>query len=331
MGEASMSSQQRAAAPISPGSPTRPSLIATTKSTVDAVVAAGTVLYVLGFLSWACYAWTHDFGISPSPQAQYFVAGLVPGLLLAMFIGGLRVIGWLRERLRRAPTDAEVRAATRVAGVGMALFFGGGALGLILKRTAVGHSSFVEVLQYSGMIVMFGSFFFSPGALERRFARGAAWFLRSMRRSWSWLDSSSMWTAYFQTCQRNLAVPKRYASSWIWKRRACPRRPCARTSAGRPRQQRVRSGHSRSGLSQPLATSCSCWTGIRTRLRAQTGSSGRTISGFASRASLRPFQAMPAQASSLGRASLATLRILVRVSSQIRECNLCADSSGSIA
>jgi hypothetical protein len=175
MGEASMSSQQRAAAPISPGSPTRPSLIATTKSTVDAVVAAGTVLYVLGFLSWACYAWTHDFGISPSPQAQYFVAGLVPGLLLAMFIGGLRVIGWLRERLRRAPTDAEVRAATRVAGVGMALFFGGGALGLILKRTAVGHSSFVEVLQYSGMIVMFGSFFFSPGALERRFARGAAW------------------------------------------------------------------------------------------------------------------------------------------------------------
>ena len=58
-------------------------------STRDGVLMSISALYVLGYGVWSYYAWSHGLGLRPAVDAQYFVAGIVPALLLAaVFAGG---------------------------------------------------------------------------------------------------------------------------------------------------------------------------------------------------------------------------------------------------
>lgn len=58
-------------------------------STRDGVLMSISALYVLGYGVWSYYAWSHGLGMRPAVDAQYFVAGIVPALVLAaVFAGG---------------------------------------------------------------------------------------------------------------------------------------------------------------------------------------------------------------------------------------------------
>jgi len=45
----------------------------------DALLALGGVLYVLGYASWALYAWRRSIGLLPALEAVILIAGLYHG------------------------------------------------------------------------------------------------------------------------------------------------------------------------------------------------------------------------------------------------------------
>lgn len=48
----------------------------------DATLAAGGILYALGYTLWSLYAWRYHLGPVPALRAQYFVAGIVFAIII---------------------------------------------------------------------------------------------------------------------------------------------------------------------------------------------------------------------------------------------------------
>ncbi len=49
----------------------------------DIALAAGGILYALGYTVWSVYAWRYHLGPVPALRAQYFVAGIVFAIIIA--------------------------------------------------------------------------------------------------------------------------------------------------------------------------------------------------------------------------------------------------------
>jgi uncharacterized membrane protein len=68
--------------------------LARAKASIDGLVTVATAVYALGYFSWAYYSWDRGLGLPPGLEGQYFIAGIVPALLLILL--ALTVIGLAR-------------------------------------------------------------------------------------------------------------------------------------------------------------------------------------------------------------------------------------------
>jgi hypothetical protein len=67
----------------------------------DAVLFLGTTVYVLGYLTWAVYSADQGLGVLPPLEGQYFLAGVVPLLLVIFAIAALWAIAPLSDPAAR--------------------------------------------------------------------------------------------------------------------------------------------------------------------------------------------------------------------------------------
>lgn len=59
----------------------------------DALLLGAGALYLLGYLTWALYGLMNGIGFIPVLDAQYFAAGILPAILLGIFVIAIR---WIR-------------------------------------------------------------------------------------------------------------------------------------------------------------------------------------------------------------------------------------------
>jgi hypothetical protein len=129
----------------------------------DAALFGATIVYALGYLTWCFYAWRHQLGFLPPLEGQYFVAGIAPGLLLAIaFV--------LYKRLEPAPTATARTAALRKAR--FALLVGGifGIVGWISQDALSASHGFLAVLFWGGFALIALSWYFVLRGEERQTA-----------------------------------------------------------------------------------------------------------------------------------------------------------------
>jgi hypothetical protein len=141
------------------------------KSWIDLLVAAATVVYALGYLSWAVYSWDRGLDLPPALEGQYFIAGFVPALLVVVLLLIVAGLAKLRTRLSAPAKKSDRRWHKILDSVGLALIFGG-ALSFYLTK---------HVWIYATMLPLGGaalgvSWFFSPEKIDRAFARGFSWY-----------------------------------------------------------------------------------------------------------------------------------------------------------
>jgi hypothetical protein len=81
----------------------------------DTIVFGFSALYVLGYATWALYSSDRGLGVLPPLEGQYFLAGVVPLVILAAAYGIVRA-------MRPAPTESgRARSATWVKRTGWAI------------------------------------------------------------------------------------------------------------------------------------------------------------------------------------------------------------------
>jgi hypothetical protein len=137
----------------------------------ELVVSAATIVYALGYLSWAFYSWDRDFGLPPALEGQYLISGLVPAAILIVFLLAQYGLRWLLAKLREPLTNTQERR------------------GVILLRLATGLivagfiSRWLDFSQVGGALIVIGgvlciaSWWFSADKTDRRFAQGFTWYL----------------------------------------------------------------------------------------------------------------------------------------------------------
>ncbi|HEY3136139.1 MAG TPA: hypothetical protein VGL29_08930 [Blastocatellia bacterium] len=67
----------------------------------DALIAFGTGVYLLGYFSWAFYAWRQHLGLIPALDAQYFTAGVFPAAILLLLVCLIKVLRAVARWFRR--------------------------------------------------------------------------------------------------------------------------------------------------------------------------------------------------------------------------------------
>jgi hypothetical protein len=100
----------------------------------DAVLVLATIVYLLGYLSWALYAGTNDLGLVPALDTQYFVAGVLPVLVLAVGIVlallQLRFVKWSNAE----PSPARLTSGNVILAAGAVLIVLGVLAGKVLPQ-----------------------------------------------------------------------------------------------------------------------------------------------------------------------------------------------------
>jgi hypothetical protein len=142
------------------------------KSGIETIVAAATIIYALGYLSWAFYAWDQNFGVAPALEGQYFGPGLVLAILLSLV--GLTYYG-LVLLLRISPDKRSVthrRWKLSLQWTGTALIVLNLIAAKIIKLPALDPWAGIAGIGCFGV-----SWFFSTDKMDRVFARGTTWYL----------------------------------------------------------------------------------------------------------------------------------------------------------
>lgn len=149
----------------------RESLLATAKSSIDSIVAIATVVYALGYFSWAVYAWDRELDLPPALEGQYFVAGIVPALLLSLL--ALVVVGLARlgAKLLTPSRRSDKKWHRIFDGAGLVFMFGGALASYLTKQPG-----FFAAGVTIGGAALGVSWFFSPEKIDRLFARGFKWY-----------------------------------------------------------------------------------------------------------------------------------------------------------
>lgn len=143
----------------------------------DAVLVQASTAYLLGYLSWAFYAAQNDLGLVPALDAQYFVAGVLPTIILAVGVG-LAVAQLRFSRWSAAdPSPARYRWATRLVKLAFTLVVGGSFVGYFLngraENIAVGVAVGGTYLLMAGSLLQ-GS---QGDALLKGFGKVVLWFV----------------------------------------------------------------------------------------------------------------------------------------------------------
>ena len=83
------------------------------------LVGAGTV-YILGYLTWSISAYAHGLGLLPALEAQYFMAGVVPAIILGVVLLLLYKLATVNDFFRRlfGPDKVILKGAFRYVAYG---------------------------------------------------------------------------------------------------------------------------------------------------------------------------------------------------------------------
>lgn len=65
----------------------------------DGFLIGGGVLYILGYIVWSLNALRNNMGLLPALDSQYFLAGIVPAIILWLLIVGIRSVKRFIEKL----------------------------------------------------------------------------------------------------------------------------------------------------------------------------------------------------------------------------------------
>jgi len=65
----------------------------------DGLLVLASLIYGLGYFVWSLHAWKQGLGLLPALDAQYFAAGIVPGLVIVAAYGAFKLITAGLERL----------------------------------------------------------------------------------------------------------------------------------------------------------------------------------------------------------------------------------------
>ena len=85
----------------------------------DGLLLAAGGLYLLGYLSWACYGWISQIGFIPVFETQYFAAGIVPALIIVLFLLILCLLRSFDAWRRGEPTSWQRTLAKLLSLVGI--------------------------------------------------------------------------------------------------------------------------------------------------------------------------------------------------------------------
>lgn len=145
-----------------------------------ALVLAG-LAYVLGYFSWAFFAYDHGLGLAPVLDAQYFAAGVFPTAIViaSCFVAWcLRRLGkWIRGPV--SPYGERLKTILEAVGSVMGLL--GFVLFLVSKRVIAGSNALATasaVLIVVGVVGVIVSAFFSRDKADvwyHRFLMSVAW------------------------------------------------------------------------------------------------------------------------------------------------------------
>jgi hypothetical protein len=133
----------------------------------DAVLVVASLVYLLGYLSWAFFAAQNNLGLVPALDAQYLVAGVLPTLILA---AGVALAG-LQLRLSKwssaDPSPNRYKWGTRLTVAGFGLVIGGFLIARFLTGKA--ENILVGVATIGAYLAMAGSLF--QGSRSGKFFR----------------------------------------------------------------------------------------------------------------------------------------------------------------
>ncbi|HEX2855773.1 MAG TPA: hypothetical protein VHO24_21230 [Opitutaceae bacterium] len=144
------------------------------KNLLEVVVSVATVVYALGYLSWAFYSWDHDFGLPPALEGQYLISGLVPAGLLVAFILTLYGLGWVRTKSHRPPTDKDRQRGKFLLVAGTWLIVAG------FGTRWFNHPITGSVMIILGLLLHAISWWFSSNRTDQKFFYGATWYFTLM-------------------------------------------------------------------------------------------------------------------------------------------------------
>ncbi len=147
----------------------------------DGFLVVSAASYVLGYLVWSVNAWQNNLGLLPALESQYFVAGIIPmlliGLAVLLFRGERRFRRWYSTWL--GPEEIERRKWKERLHQGIALSiavvsFISAVLMFLQKWILVLGSSFVYLASFFALIL----YFMPDSELEGI----AGWFLKIWQR-----------------------------------------------------------------------------------------------------------------------------------------------------
>jgi hypothetical protein len=126
----------------------------------DGLIVVTASAYLLGYFSWAHFAWTQELGLIPAIDAQYFLAGIFPTLVVAAFCG----FGWLvflvARWLMRPPTERQKRLGW-IFGAGGGILVITGMIGAVTLPTP--QSVLATVMIFAGAPFLVAEGFFERG------------------------------------------------------------------------------------------------------------------------------------------------------------------------
>lgn len=91
----------------------------------DALLLGAGALYLLGYLTWALYGLMNDIGFIPVLDAQYFAAGILPAILLSIFIVAIRLTRVFDVWMKYPPTRIQlfISRGLLIIGLGAVICF----------------------------------------------------------------------------------------------------------------------------------------------------------------------------------------------------------------
>ncbi len=142
----------------------------------DGLIVLATGIYLLGYASWALYAWTNGLGPIPALDAQYFAAGMFPSLVIAISFLGVRILIEIARRFSSDLTVGQKRAGKVFGQIGMGLMFAGVIAHLLRLE---GRMRSLEYLPYGAAVFIYAAAFLSRDKRDkflRWLGLGALWF-----------------------------------------------------------------------------------------------------------------------------------------------------------
>lgn len=141
------------------------------KSSIEFLVSAATVVYALGYLSWATYSWEQGLGLPPALEGQYVIAGIVPALLLVLLWLAIAGLEKVRKKLGTPAKRSHRKLHQVLKSAGSVLIV----CGFVAKYAATSEGIYGTLIS-AGVLVVLISLFFSSEKTDRLFARGLSWY-----------------------------------------------------------------------------------------------------------------------------------------------------------